>query len=142
MLFPEVEDYDPKRPMNRRSLESCTSRICFISNLKLQEAVKLKKKFGRPCANPEDKHSDRLKVCGKCFSVLYRGCNHSPQMCSSRREKVYNLERLIDSPVTKQRLASRTINKSPQLSTLGSRPQNIKLSSSSNEKMIKFHVKI
>lgn len=124
-----IEDYDPKRPIQLRSMLACPCRICETATLRNSEAVKLKKKRGRPSSDAEStslKRISRIKICGNCYMKLYPGCNHSADMCKSKRQKVYNLESLIDTSVTKQRLAARTIKESgSSLATLGSKDRPV-----------------
>ena len=74
----------------------------------------MKEKRGRPTTStvytPNEPKS--VKICCRCFTKLYPGCNHSATNCKySRREKVYNIEGLLHSPVALERIASRTINR-------------------------------
>ena len=130
IILPLVDDYNPNRPTNLRSVLTCTCRICTVAKMKLQNAVRLKKKPGRPTTTTVSADKQVFKVCSNCFAKIYRGCDHSANSCEhSRRSKVYNLEKLLDSPkgVTKQRIASRAINSQPStsLSTLGNTPKDI-----------------
>lgn len=125
--LPVSEEYDPQRPKSMRSLTHCTCRICEVGEAKLMKAVKMKKKAGRPC-NPESgtmENRETIKICGHCFTKLYPGCQHSSEMCSSRRSKVSNIEKLINSPVSTQRLSSRWAIPGTSLATLGSKPKPI-----------------
>ena len=107
--LPLADDYDPRRSMNTRSSKTCDCRICAMAKLSNQDAAKLKRKPGRPaCA--EKTEISHFKICGNCFAQIYRGSRYSLQMCASRREKVCNVEKLLNSPQTKQRVASRTKN--------------------------------
>ena len=127
VIFPLPEDYDPHRAMNRRSVDTCECRICSVAKMDKQEALKLKRKPGRPPAQDEKGTIEVYKICGNCYSKIYRGCNHSAKMCSSRRSKVYNAEKLLDSPTTKERVASRIFDDSPStsLSTLGNAKKTV-----------------
>lgn len=143
LQLPIASDYNPQRPMNMRSLSDCYCRICVVSSSKNQSALKFKKKSGRPPLPLQESSTDEkpavFKICSHCFSKIYRGSDHSANMCTSRRQKVYNIEKLIeDDAVTRQRLASRTINSfdSP-LATLGSRHKQINSSNDGHKLTIK-----
>lgn len=129
--LPIADDYDPIRPMNMRSMNNCNCRICIISSSKNQDALSLKRKPGRPSLtsgpSTNKQKQEVFKVCSNCFTKIYRGCDHSASMCASRRQKVYNIEKLVaDDDITKERLASRTINATDSsLATLGSKQKPI-----------------
>ena len=62
------------------------------------------------------------------MAKIYRGSNHTAQSCkSSRRAKIDNMEEMVKSPISLERLASRTIKKSldSTLSTLGSKKMRV-----------------
>ena len=127
--FPIVEDYNPNRPKNLRSLSSCNCKICTVAKAKLAEAMKMKPKRGRPCKDEQDKEVPEapryFKVCANCFTKIYPGCKHSMEDCHSRRSKVYNIQSLLDSPVTTERVTSRLAVAGTKLSTLGPRKKLI-----------------
>ena len=60
--------------------------------------------------NPDSPKPHAIKVCTICFTKLYQGCRHQ---CSEYRychKKLYNLEEMIGSPTTSQRIASRSMD--------------------------------
>ena len=123
--FPEI-DYEGMilpRLMRSSSTSSCSCQICTVAIYKAKAACKLKKKRGRPASSVSHSvvEETTIKVCAHCFAKVHRGNPHSKTDCASRRQKVYNLENLIDSPVTEQRIASRVIklNEGTPLDTLG-----------------------
>ena len=120
--IPEV-DYEKKvsvRFTRSSSTDPCTCQICVVATCKARAACNLKKKRGRPAAtNPVPEAT--FKLCAHCLTKLYRGCNHSKSDCSSRRQKVYNVNELVNSPVTVQRVASKVIESADgeSIATLG-----------------------
>ena len=126
--FPVVEDYDPQRPRNLRSLPCCNCKLCSIATTKLQDAVKIKPKRGRPRHAEQEECNQKLrnyKICGNCFAKIYPGCRHSKEECHSRRLKVDNLQLLLDSPKTTERLTSRLVTPGKKLATLGPKKKSI-----------------
>ena len=68
-------------------------------------------KRGRPTAGQPT--SQNFKVCSNGFAEFYQGSTHSSSSCKfSRRAKIDNIEELVKSPSSLERLASRTIYKS------------------------------
>ena len=101
-----------------------------------QSRISTKKKRGRPTKVTTAEHSATpvlLMICGNCFARLGKGYTHN---CESRRSKVTNIEKLLSSPTTSQRVASRIIDSSatPLLATLGPRPKPIAGSNLGNSK--------
>ena len=83
-------------------------------------------KRGRPTAGQPT--SQNFKVCSNCFAKIYRGSTHSSSSCKfSRRAKIDNIEELVKSPSSLERLALRTIYKSSDtvLSTLGNKGKQV-----------------
>ena len=125
--LPKVESYDPGQPILLRD-SKCGCRICTVATSNLN--VSKSKKRGRPRPK-QDTDSvapppSSIKICSKCFSRVGKGLPHN--YCSSRREKVSNVESLLQStPTTSQRVASRIIDKAgtPFLQTLGSKPKPV-----------------
>jgi hypothetical protein len=99
-----------------------TYRIGTVAQMDHQDAVKMKRHAERPSQETSAKiRNPRIKFCRNCFIKLHRGCTHLVELCSSRRNKVYNLEKLVKSPTTQQSFDSRTINTAgTSLATLGS----------------------
>ena len=98
----------------------CHCIICTVARSFGAEVTNIKKKRGRP------NHSKpaTIKVCSRCYENIYAGCRHQCSENSYRRKKVYNLEKLIATPTTSERLASRAITRCSHdmgLSTLSSR---------------------
>ena len=133
-------DYEPRRPTALRSIQQCTCRICNVARTGgLQYRKTMMKKRGR---RPTKEASLRefFKVCGNCMAKIYRGSNHTAQSCkSSRRAKIDNIEEMVKSPISLERLASRTIKKSSDstLSTLGSKKMRVE-NTDSNTKRVLF----
>lgn len=126
--FPEVDTYDPGVSMVLRSSAICTCKICSVAKADKQDAVKMKKPRGRPTQHTDSTPTTSHKVCSNCFAKIYPGCNHSANMCASRREKVNNVEKLLNSDVvTKERIASRIIDTASDssLATLGNQRKKI-----------------
>ena len=114
----QVENYDPGRTTGLRSRHECVCRICTVakaSGFYAHHQRKSKKKRGRPVTNSTPVP---VKVCGHCFTQLYRGCNHSSEQCKSRRNKV-NLLVNITSPTSLNRAASRVNGKETLPTPLG-----------------------
>ena len=107
----------------------CECRISTVAKMRGLEYQRLmKKKRGRPKAATPDDRPTSCKVCSNCFASIYRGSNHSASACKhSRRSKVYNVENLVQSPVTLERVASRVIKQSSEtpLSTLGPKEKQL-----------------
>jgi len=80
VLLPLAEDYDPSRPLNTRSMNTCSCRICVISSSKNHDALSMKKKSGRPPRQPSEERTS-FKICGRCFAKIHRGCVHSQSTC-------------------------------------------------------------
>lgn len=118
-----VNDYDPKRERGLRSAAHCECRICEVAKMPgITYQRMLKKKRGRPKEGDEVTPSKTHKVCSNCFEHIYRGSSHTAANCkNSRRSKVYNIEGLVQSPTTLQRIASRVVKDSDStpLATLG-----------------------
>ena len=117
-----VDDYTPKRGL--RSAAKCVCRICEVAKMPGVTYQRMfKKKRGRPkkegTVTPPKSY---YKVCSNCFEHIYKGSNHTEASCkNSRRSKVYNIEALVQSPTTLQRVASRVIKDAAgtPLATLG-----------------------
>ena len=121
--LPKVESYDPGRPLILRDTLECTCKICTVANTSCFNVKKAKR--GRPKSNPDGSDQrEYLVVCSKCFSKIGKGFQHD----CTRRGKVSNLNNLLASPVSAQRVASRVIANadSPFLATLGPNPLPIK----------------
>ena len=135
----KVEDYDPKRVRGLRSSSVCECRICMVAKMRgLEYCRKAKKTRGWPKMEETPENPTSYKVCSNCFAHIYRGINHSVTSCKfSRRDKVYNVENLVKSPVTLQRIASRVVRDSAvtPLSTLGPRERTV---SSTKPKELSF----
>ena len=117
--LPEVDCYGPQRPFLLRSDRTCTCKICKVA--KMDFAAKKKWKRGRPKNENDDlcPMTPIMKVCSNCFSIIGKGVSH---ICSSKRAKVDNIQKLLHTtPTSSQRVASRIIKDSttPLLSTLG-----------------------
>ena len=112
VVLPTIDDYNPQRKYNLRNTSLCECKICQVTRLTKQDHMKLKKSPGRrPSSELQPQsYSSKFKICAKCYAKLYPGCSHSPQLCSSKKQKLQNVGNLIDSP-TKQRLA-REVNDS------------------------------
>lgn len=127
--LPMCDNYDPDRPIILRSSIQCSCRICCVARADLNEAKNMKKKPGRrPSQQANINTESSFKVCGLCFAKLYRGCSHSNESCRSKRQKISNINDLLDSPtkVTKQRVASRIIDDvGPSLPTLNGKSKNL-----------------
>ena len=121
-LVPKVNDYNPERSKYLRSGSSvCECRICNIAKMTgLAYHRMIKRKRGR---RPSSSNTPTIyKICTNCFQKIYQGSNHSVSNCRySRRNKVSNVEELVSSPTTLQRVASRVIKNQDgtPLSTLG-----------------------
>ena len=122
-------DYEPKRPTALRSIERCTCRICNVARTGgLHYRMTMMKKRGRPPATEAATPRVVYKVCGNCMAKIYRGSNHTAQSCkSSRRAKIDNIEEIVKSPISLERLASRTIMNSSDstLCTLGPKKRKV-----------------
>ena len=101
--FPEI---DYKGMILTRSCQ-----ICTVAIYKAKAACKLKKKRGRPASSVSHSlvEETTIKVCAHCFAKVHRGNPHSKTDCKLCGVYSHNLENLIDSPVTEQRIASRVI---------------------------------
>ena len=125
LFIPNVNDeYDPERKHGLRSTATsiCDCRICKVarqSGLQDHHARKKRAKPGRPSSKQTP---ETYKVCGKCFTKLYRGCSHSSFQCYSRRSKVNNIVD-IASPSSLARAASRVDHVEESGNPLG-RPKN------------------
>ena len=90
-LAQPVTDIPPKT----RSLNKCTCRICHIAGLNgpawRKHVMKVKK--------PKPKITQPSRLCSKCFSPIYRGSNHSENVCKSSRSAVENLSSSVDQNV-------------------------------------------
>ena len=116
------------RLLRSASDDPCKCHVCCAATSKCHDARKLKKKRGRPSLVVSDTPTQSaIKVCGHCFSKIQRGHSHSKTDCSSRRQKVMNLESLVKSPKTEQIFACRVIDRtnSGELFTLGPKPKRV-----------------
>ena len=139
VTLPVIENYDPKRPKNLRSAEKCDCKICKVATANglasLVEKRKRKANRGRPkiC---DDKHSSiAFLVCNTCFTKIYPGCRH--QCSVNRKQRVYNIEKLMTSPKTSEILASRFIKRNvakSELKTLG--PSSLKIKQAAVKKKL------
>ena len=115
-------DYEPRRPTALRSIQQRTCRICNVATTGgLHYRKTMMKKRGRP-PTKEVSLREFFKGFGNCMAKIYRGNNLTAQSCkSSCRAKIDNIEKMVKSPISLERLASRTIKKSSAstLSTLG-----------------------
>ena len=125
-LHPKVQDYDAGRTKYLRSVTSCCAcKICTVAKMTgLAYNRMVKKKKGRPKGNAPQCY----KICGKCFQQIYQGSNHSASKCRySRRDKVSHVEKLVSTPTTLQRVASRIVKRHSDtpLATLGPNKRRI-----------------
>ena len=124
--IPNLNDvYDPGRKLGLRSTMAsiCDCRICRVarqSGLQHHHARKNRAKPGRPSSKQPP---ESFKICGKCFTKLYRGCSHSSAQCSSRRSKIDSIVD-ITSPSSLTRAASRVEHVEVSATPLG-RPKKI-----------------
>ena len=99
--------------------------ICTVARSFGAEVANSKKKRGRPKSESETTPKPAtIKVCSRCYENIYAGCRHQCSENSYRRKKVYNLEKLIATPIASERLASRAItgcSDDMSISTLSSR---------------------
>ena len=127
-------DFEPRRPTALRSIQQCTCSICNVARTGgLQYWKTMMKKCGRP-PTKEASLREFFKVCGNCMAKIYRGsCK------SSRRAKVENIEKMVKSPISLERLASCSIKKPSDstLSTLGSKKMRVE-NTDSNTKRVLF----
>ena len=88
----------------------CNCSICEIAHSNVNQIVSSKKKRGRPktekLTTPEPGTS--IKVCAVCYTQIYPGCHHHCRKDRYRKLKVNNLESLIATPTSSQRIAART----------------------------------
>ena len=99
--LPSFVDYDPQRPRDLRSEMKCSCKICNVAKVDKREAMKLKKKPGRPVSADDEASSTprrNVKICSQCFTIIYRGCVHNSNSCRSIRNKIKNVSGLLDSP--------------------------------------------
>ena len=123
-LLPKVSDYDPQRPRFMRStvstVTSCMCKICTVAKMTgLEYTRSLKKKKGRTKTTTPVKYH---KICGNCFHEIYQGSNQSAEKCRySRRDKVRQVEEILESPTTLQRVTARVLKRQSDtpLATLG-----------------------
>ena len=86
--------------------------ICTVTRSFGSEVANSEKKRGRQKSDSETTpNSDTIKVCSRCYENIYAGCHHQYSENSYQRKKVYNLEKLIATPTTSERLTSRAINR-------------------------------
>ena len=132
-------DYEP-RPTALWSIQQCTCRICNVART---GGLQYRKTMMKKCGHPPTKEAslrEFFKVCGNYMAKIYRGSNHTAQSCrSSRQAKIDNIEEMVKSPISLERLASRTIRKSSDstLSTLGSKKLRVE-NTDSNTKRVLF----
>ena len=90
------------RLLRSSSTAPCTCYVCIVSTCEGRNALKLKKKPGRP--RTEETPTNRtIQICAHCFASIQRGHSQSKYDCSSRRIKVLNVENIISSPNPEQR---------------------------------------
>lgn len=123
--LPIVDNYDPGQRVFTRNSTKCDCKICKTAKSSINSTKP--KKRGRPKTNPDEMAEEiaSFKVCGRCFSRIGKGLPHN---CSSKREKVSNVQTLLhNTPKTAQRVASRIINETgtPFLETLGNKPKQV-----------------
>ena len=103
-LVINVDDYDPNRPPGLLLNPSCECRICTVAKMC---GLEYQRQRGRPKAATPDDSPTSYKVCSNCFASIYHGSNHSASACKhSCRSKVYNVEDLVQRPVTLERIAA------------------------------------
>ena len=107
-----IKEFIPDLTPQLRSSLSCNCSICMVARSDFNLSKKLKKKKGRPKQNQEKSTLNILKLCSTCFTEIYQRCRHQCSKNRYRHKKLNNLEELIGSPTTSERLASRTIDKS------------------------------
>ena len=90
----------------------CHCIICTVASSFGAKVANSKKKCGYPKSESETiPQPATIKVCSHCYENIYAGCRHKCSENSYQRKKVYNLEKLIATPITSERLASRAITK-------------------------------
>ena len=88
----------------------CQCVICSVARSFGTEVANSKKKRGRPKSKEETiPKPTAIKECSLCCEKIYPGCRHQCSESNYRRKKVYKLERLIATPATSERLASRAV---------------------------------
>ena len=101
-----------------RSVSVCRCSICDIAKTNGLKCANSKRKAGRPPTKDRPVQQP-IKVCSLCFQQLYQGCRHQCSTDNHRRNKVYNLEKLM-TPTTSERVSSRTMARcSDDMATLG-----------------------
>ena len=127
----------------------CDQEKCLICKIAHSNGAKAKKilwpyrqSSGRPPLSDESKEVHRL--CGKCLSPIYRGCNHDKDQCGNTK---YKLENVYDAltPGERQQLAARVNREAAEaagsntftLKTCG-KPQNVTIGAQPPAKIIKI----
>ena len=73
-----------------------------------------------------------LKVCSLCFTQIYQGCHHNCSQYRYCHKKLYNIEKLVGSPTTSERLAAKAINRCDSDAGLQTYGRKLKLLDSSS----------
>ena len=96
----------------RSSGPTCDCSICTIAHSSVHQILSSKKKRGRPKSTNTDETTPTvkaIKVCITCFTKLYPGCRHHCSTTRYRDQKVSNIEKMIATPTSSQRIAARTL---------------------------------
>ena len=94
-------------PVQTRSFTSCNCIICSRARLNGKAWVMFKKEYSGSKDMISLKKGDKL--CPKCFSKIYRGSNHSKEVCRSKETLSDNLSN-VDPKVLKKALQKQNID--------------------------------
>ena len=100
VIIPKVEKEVTITTTRSCYAKPCLCAICVIATCNGRSAINLKKKSGRPKSS--ETPESNIKICGNCFSKIYRGCSHSQLDCASRRT---SQQRQIISKLSNNRAA-------------------------------------
>ena len=88
--LPVASKYEAVIPLTTRSSPHCTCTMCKLASLNGAEWKRFSSSKKQQKVSPISKQSGE-KLCGSCFSRIYRGSNHSADVCKSSRTAVENL---------------------------------------------------
>ena len=134
LLIPDPDTFEVQlRRVTRSSVgQDCGCNICSLARLNgldfrrfLAECKKVKTNF-----SPGVKYE---KLCKECFAPIYRGSNHSEDMCKSKRKTLKNLSEAVETSNTSMDLVASTYLRT---ASAGGESSTVDLRSSTGGRMV------
>lgn len=104
--LPVTSDYNPNIPHATRGNDGseCSCRMCVRARLfgGAWNKFKAECKANKENNKVEFKKGEGALLCTKCYSPVYRGCNHTKEVCSSKLTSIENVAKNLSQTQLEQ----------------------------------------